>query len=60
MSQHITIPTPAELRQQIRARVDEVRALRRLLRAAEAAEAAAQARARQRPLVALTGEVARA
>jgi hypothetical protein len=54
---HSPIPTQAELREQIRERITEVRALRRLLRFAEAAETAAQARGRCRPLKELTGEV---
>jgi hypothetical protein len=40
----LTIPTPEQLRAEIRARVAELRALRRLLRLAEAATAAGQAR----------------
>jgi hypothetical protein len=40
MSTALTIPTPDDLRADIRARTSELRALRRLLRLAEAAEAA--------------------
>jgi hypothetical protein len=50
---HLSVPTPDELRQQIRARVDEVRALRRMLSLAEAAEMAAEARTRQLPVAEL-------
>jgi len=48
-----TIPAADEIRQQIRARVDELRALRKLLRLAEALKAAGEARRRQSPLSAL-------
>jgi hypothetical protein len=41
-----TIPTPDKLRADIRARVAELRALRRLLRLAEAAQVLGQARIR--------------
>jgi hypothetical protein len=41
----LTIPTPEQLRADIKARSVELRALRRLLRLAEAAEVARQARA---------------
>jgi hypothetical protein len=45
-----TIPTPEELRADIRARTAELRTLRRLLRLAEAAQAAKAARqARTQP-----------
>jgi hypothetical protein len=54
---NLTIPTLTELREQIRERVTEVRALRQMLRLAEAAQAAAEARALQRPITALTREV---
>jgi hypothetical protein len=49
-----TIPTADEIREQIRARTAEVRALRQMLRLATAAEQAREARARQRPLDTLT------
>jgi hypothetical protein len=57
MTTPLTIPTPDELRRQIRERVTEVRALRTMLRLAEAAQTAAEARARQRPLPTSSGEV---
>jgi len=44
----ITIPPSTKLREQIRERTTEVRALRALLRLAEAAEAVEAARERQR------------
>ena len=47
----LTIPAPDEIREQIRARVSEVRALRQMLKLAEAAQQAEEARKRQRPLV---------
>ncbi len=56
MSTVQTIPTADVLREQIRARVDELRALRLMLRLATAADAAREARARQRPLDNLAGD----
>ena len=41
MSKPITIPSSAELRAELKARTEEVRALRKLLKLAEAAEEAA-------------------
>jgi len=54
----LTIPAPDEIREQIRARVAELRALRQMLKLAEAAEQVQAARSRQRPLAA--AEVAHA
>jgi hypothetical protein len=50
MDAPLTIPAADEIRAQIRARVDELRALRQMLRLAEAARVAQSARARQRSL----------
>jgi hypothetical protein len=46
----ITIPDAQEIREQIQARVEEVRALKQMLKLAAAARAAENARGRQRPL----------
>jgi hypothetical protein len=46
----LTIPTPEAIREQIRARVDELRALKQMLKLADAARQAEAARSRQRPL----------
>jgi hypothetical protein len=47
----VTIPSPDELRADIRARAEELRALRRLLKVSEAAQQTAEARHRRtRPL----------
>ena len=43
----LLIPTPEEIREQIRARMDEVRALRRMLKLSEAAADLRAAQARQ-------------
>jgi hypothetical protein len=50
MSTTRTIPPLQELREQIAARLDEIRALRQLLKLAVAADEAEAARARQRTL----------
>jgi hypothetical protein len=52
-----TIPSADEIRAQIKARVAEVRALRRMLCLASAAEAVREARAGQRPLDSLKAPV---
>ena len=49
----LTVPAPDDIREQIRARVAELRALRRMLRLSEATAAAEAARARQHPLAGL-------
>ena len=56
MSESQVIPPPDDIREQIRARVAEVRALRQMLRLAIAASEASEARAKQRPLNSLTAK----
>jgi hypothetical protein len=47
MSEPITVPTPTEITERIRAGREELAALRRLQRMAKAAQAAHQARAKR-------------
>jgi hypothetical protein len=50
MSEPLTIPPPEEIEAQIKAREEEIRALKKLLRMSRAAARACQAHARQSPL----------